>query len=369
MYTATNTQRKSEAFTLIELLASVAIVAVLVTAAIFFTYNYVTYAKQVSDQRTLVILNDALTRYKCEGGNLTALTSGAPIANVIAALRSPITWNGIVHNVMQGGSLYISKSIDALGSAGSYRFTRFNSFTNEPGGTSTAGIGDNATHGLVSFTSVGSTTWTVPAGVTVAQVLVVAGGGGGGWSGGGGGGGGGVIYQSGYSVTPGASLNVTVGAGGAGGVFNTAPYIGLNGGNSVFDALTAIGGGGGGSDYVLANAPSGGSGGGAGRNGYAGGTATAGQGCNGGGTNTGSGGGGAGGIGQNGPGGVGGNGVSYSISGSAIYYAGGGGGINASNGLGGGSTANRGGGGTGTFNYGAGSPGSPGGSGIVIVSY
>ena len=67
-----------------------------------------------------------------------------------------------------------------------------------------------------SFTSVGTTSWTAPAGVTLIEVLVVGGGGGGGFQVGGGGGGGGVIYNSAYPVTPGNAYTVTIGAGGTG---------------------------------------------------------------------------------------------------------------------------------------------------------
>ena len=55
---------------------------------------------------------------------------------------------------------------------------------------------------VVSFTTVGTTTWTCPAGVTSIEVLLVAGGGAGGGYHGGGGGGGGIIYNSRYAVTP-----------------------------------------------------------------------------------------------------------------------------------------------------------------------
>jgi len=60
-----------------------------------------------------------------------------------------------------------------------------------------------------------SNTWTVPAGVTQVEALVVGGGGGGGnGTGGGGGGAGGVVYSSALTVTPGATLTIGVGSGG-----------------------------------------------------------------------------------------------------------------------------------------------------------
>lgn len=168
------------------------------------------------------------------------------------------------------------------------------------------------------------------------EYLVVAGGGGGGGQMGGGGGAGGYRTATGYSVTAGSPITVTVGAGGSGG----GSARGINGQNSVFGSITSLGGGGGGT-YTNNSGNSGGSGGGAG--GYesvvsSGGAGTAGQGNAGGGSNgsngkyLGGGGGGAGGTGitttpgsfaQKGDGGVG---QPSSISGSSTYYAGGGGG-------------------------------------------
>ena len=101
----------------------------------------------------------------------------------------------------------------------------------------------------IAFTA-GSGTWTVPAGVTSVEVLVFGGGGGGGNFGGGGGGEGIVkspkieFLGSAYPVTSGAELNVSIGAGGTGGLWDTPP---TSGGDSVFGTLTAKGGGYGGS--------------------------------------------------------------------------------------------------------------------------
>jgi hypothetical protein len=82
-------------------------------------------------------------------------------------------------------------------------------------------------------------TWTVPAGVTQVEVLVVGGGGGAGggeaYTGAGGGGGaGGVVYSSMYSVTPNGNCSIVVGAGGTGGTANNGVGDGTNGSNSVF---------------------------------------------------------------------------------------------------------------------------------------
>jgi hypothetical protein len=243
--------------------------------------------------------------------------------------------------------------------------------------------------------------------------LVVAGGGGGGSLGGGGGGGGlrssisptggGGSAESALSVTGGSSITVTVGAGG---VFGTSFNAGSSGVNSVLSTITSTGGGGGGangSPNTSTGAKSGGSGGGAG-NASAGASGEANQGFGGGSAPglanaSGSGGGGAGAAGTNSAGGTnvaggaGGTGVSNSITGSSVAYAGGGGGGGRNDGGGntaggsatqgggaGGSssdspvsiagTANTGGGGGGGgYNGGSGRSGANGGSGIVIVRY
>jgi hypothetical protein len=92
-----------------------------------------------------------------------------------------------------------------------------------------------------------SGTWTVPSGVSSAQVILVgAGGGGGGGSAAvaGGGGGGGQVITKNLTVVPGTTYSVTIGAGGQGGqgaqtsatdVLNTLP--GSNGGNTGFGTM------------------------------------------------------------------------------------------------------------------------------------
>jgi hypothetical protein len=117
-----------------------------------------------------------------------------------------------------------------------------------------------------------SGTFTVPAGVTQIRVVAVGGGGGGGGSGangGGGGGAGGRVAAGLFAVSPGASLTVTVGGGGARGV---AGAVGSAGGDSgVTGYLTAVGGGGGGSGATAGGGVggTGGSGGGGGGSGSA----------------------------------------------------------------------------------------------------
>ena len=125
---------------------------------------------------------------------------------------------------------------------------------------------DNVTFSGVSI--VPPSNMTSPSAV---DYLVVAGGGGGAGIFGGGGGGG-LLTATGYSVTSGSPITVTVGAGGAG-----TPLSGdgrgaaVNGNDSVFGTITTKGGGYGTADQIGKNGGSGGGGGGWAWNGYAGG--------------------------------------------------------------------------------------------------
>ncbi|MBU9200360.1 putative Ig domain-containing protein [Burkholderia multivorans] len=237
-------------------------------------------------------------------------------------------------------------------------------------GTITVPLSGAAVANVQTFTT--STSWTVPAKLTSAQVLVVGGGGGAQaaqvvsvTSGGVGGGGGQVRYNASYSLTPGAVIPVIVGAGG-----DVGQDAGENGQPSTFGTLTAAGGY---SGYE----------GGASGSGYpSGGNSTA--------TLQGGGGGGAGGAGGAGTttkGGDGGPGLCYNITGTTTCYGGGGaggvaltsGGTAGAGGLGGGGAggvyANGTGGASGAANTGGGGAGGTGdgrgagGSGVVIVAY
>jgi hypothetical protein len=199
---------------------------------------------------------------------------------------------------------------------------------------------------VTSFTSVGTTSFSVPTGVSAVRVLVVAGGGGGGDNVGGGGGGGGVVEAPAYPVSPGGSVPITIGGGGASGNKAGRNNGGGQGSNSVFGNITANGGGGGGGfegggGGNGSQGQPGGSGGGVGWNAPVGSATQSPQ--PGGGTGYGQpggspgpqwssgGGGGAGGTGRTATGatnGSSGGGVGYNstITGGPVYYAGGGGG-------------------------------------------
>ena len=232
----------------------------------------------------------------------------------------------------------------------------------------TAGVGGAGTGGVVTrvvddYVHVfeialdGTATYefTPPAGVTEAEALLVAGGGPGGFYAGGGGGAGGLVHETALGLSGGTTYTVTVGAGGQPSS-NLAEY-GTNGGDSLItsaggattNAIAFGGGAGGNGPFNKVQTPetagrSGGSGGGSGHFNSAAGSGTTGQGSDGGigllgasvsgsinnSTIKAGGGGGAGGNG--GPAqygsthipGAGGSGIQLDITGTAIWYAGGG---------------------------------------------
>ena len=186
--------------------------------------------------------------------------------------------------------------------------------------------------GGVLFDTVGTTNWTVPAGVTSICAVCVGGGGGGSGStlstngtSGGGGGGGSLNWHNDISVTPGEILTVTVGAGGTGG--SVGSNNATTGGQSYIqrsgsDLIRAMGGvdgvyntiggsGAAGGQYLTINSEGGGSGG------------RGGGGSDG---NVGGGGGGAGGYSGNG-----GDGSTYNVRVASTGSGGGGGGCAGTN--------------------------------------
>jgi uncharacterized repeat protein (TIGR02543 family) len=257
---------------------------------------------------------------------------------------------------------------------------------------------------ILTFSGVGLCYWTVPAGVTSIDTLIVGGGGGGGSNLSGGGGGGQVVRINGVSVSGG--YFIYVGPGGAGGTGGAGPTDnGQTGSRSYIDLGTSLAvalGGNGGRGRYTAPVPTGGYTGGGGtyydstypttKNPN---TGSGGVGFDGGvGGISGAGGGGAGGPGYssgNGTGltAAGGVGLADSITGTSTYYGGGGGAAKygtttswtglgglGGGGQGGGSSAGTGAGGAGSNGLGGGGggdyggvAGGAGGSGVVIIRY
>jgi hypothetical protein len=311
--------------------------------------------------------------------NYVSSTSNILVPRILTELnRTPAQWTNV-----STGIYYAPTFIKSLP----------NIITSSPAAT-TNGIVETDRYMSFTYTTdnvsglVGQTQYTFTTTETFeCDILIVGGGGSGGSSDGGGGGAGGLIYLSKQIINAGL-YTINVGRGGT---------INNNGINSSFNNYIAIGGGRGGSyanQYTagsIATGQSGGSGGGGSRSESSeytyympGGNGTVGQGFKGGNSfNDGSGGGGgAGAEGEVGKvesvsngyisGGNGGIGKQYDITGTSIYYAGGGGGYYGGlGGLGGGGntnqngTNNTGGGGGG----GGGGNGGVGGSGIVIIRY
>lgn len=265
-------------------------------------------------------------------------------------------------------SISTAGSAPGGGGAGGGVYTPTSSNLGAAGGDGKVVITPNAGP-ATTYTTPGSTTYTVPAGASSLTVEVWGAGGGGGGGvhggyeeGGGGGGGAGYAKTSAISVATGEQLTVVVGSGGTGGTGGGAGQNG--GGSSVSDARTnqtvlAMGG-------ALASGATGGAGGSTtgsiGSTTYAGGT---------GGSSSGASAGGGGGGSSAGTGAVGNNGANNTASnggagGSAPTngYAGAAGG---NNGAGGAAAPGYAGGGGGNGN-GGGSSGA-GGSGLVTITY
>ena len=271
---------------------------------------------------------------------------------------------------------------------------------------------------VLTFTRAGTTTWTVPSGVTSLRTLILGGGGGGGFDIGGGGGAGGFREVESVLTTPGETATIQVGTGGNGDTSRGVPCVGDNGTPSslviLSASLSAIGGGGGGGQdgggACATDGIAGASGGGGGvgiqwpRVGGVGSYATDSDATtfgNSGGVASpssyyaGGGGGGAGGVGGAGSangsgaiGGTGGSGKDSNITGAIVTYAGGGAGgffQSGTRGIGGtggggsggtggvapdiGTDGRGGGGGGGGVQNGVYGQGARGGSGVVIVRY
>jgi|GEM_PF-1439534 type II secretory pathway pseudopilin PulG len=129
---------RTNSFSLLELLVVVLIMAALIAGVVFFVANYVTWAKNTSDKQTYTILNDALTRWKTEGGNVGALTVGTPVGEVLQYMLTPITLAGNEsHICLRPGSTYPARSIVGAGNYAQYHFAQYNTYSD---GTATSTV-------------------------------------------------------------------------------------------------------------------------------------------------------------------------------------------------------------------------------------
>lgn len=225
------------------------------------------------------------TRYELNGTQLRVYASGLKKATYPLSI-DPSVYVQTAEQFMRGNNetnidFDVPNTLIQKGKTTGARFDEWDSTTAIPsatwnGGTVAAGgyvysAGGVGLNGQIFSTS-GADTYTVPAGVTTITVKAWGGGGGGGAGnsssagGTGGDGGGGGFTQADITVTPGETLNISVGSGGAKGGNNS------NGGNGGgFSAVQrgatylvqAGGGGGGGGGRGTGNGGNGGAGGGA----------------------------------------------------------------------------------------------------------
>ena len=279
------------------------------------------------------------------------------------AESEPASWTNLVSGIADGATFSCSYAGLDPETAYSYKLKAVNNLSTPvdseivegfftTGGTGAGGtggvrarIGNDYVHvfEIDPVEGIDTFTFTPPSYVTSVEALVVAGGGPGGYRRGGGGGAGGLIHNTALPVTGGETYTVTVGAGGV--ASGADATYGTNGGNSsITDGesvlVETVGGGAGGNwnNASRRDGVAGGSGGGSALDNSSAGAGTAGQGNAGGmgkknGDRTvGGGGGGAGRAGNDGAadsppsGGAGGQGYLCGITGTDVWYAGGGGG-------------------------------------------
>jgi hypothetical protein len=214
--------------------------------------------------------NVAFTTDQAVGsGSQAAFTlTGTPVSgSIITVVNGQIQEAGVLADYTLSGNVvtFNSASIPAAGARISFHYGSSTSGSSGgqitmsqlpagiPNGLATLGSDGkvptsqlSAATGAQSFGTVGTTTWTVPAGVTRVYVETWGGGAGGqpsAYRGGHGGAGGG--YAAGWCpVAPGANVTVTVGMGGVGGSADGTTVPVGNGGNSSFGTcLTATGAG------------------------------------------------------------------------------------------------------------------------------
>lgn len=148
------------------------------------------------------------------------------------AVSSP---GGITGTLTQSGSGTIT--VTGLSAGTEYTFTVYatNSVGNSNDSSPSNSITTDIIAGQIAFISTGSTTWTVPDGVTSISVVAVGGGQSGAsttssTNGGPGGAGAWLAYRNNITVTPGTTIDLNIGGGGNN---NSNAYAKANGGNSV----------------------------------------------------------------------------------------------------------------------------------------
>lgn len=132
-------------FSIVELLATIAIGAMIVACMVFFVASYVQWAQNTADKHTYEVLNDSLTRYKTQGGGVSGLTQDATIGRILAQMQTSVAWGNTNHQFLAPSVTYRGRSIGETGIGARYHFSRFNTYSDGSGdssnGTGGAGSG------------------------------------------------------------------------------------------------------------------------------------------------------------------------------------------------------------------------------------
>ena len=195
-------------------------------------------------------IGSAITSYTISNSGGTAASYSISTAIPSNGTLAFDTGTGLLSGTPTATLVSTSYTITATNTSGTSTAT-FSLVINNPSCSPSSQVTGGYT--ILTFTSTTTCSWSVPAGVSAADVLVVGGGGAGGAAhdnGAAGGGGAGYVYaNSNESIT--GTIAVTVGSGGTGTtrVSGAASPNGNPGGNSVFGSITARGGGGGFGSY------------------------------------------------------------------------------------------------------------------------
>jgi prepilin-type N-terminal cleavage/methylation domain-containing protein len=289
----------NRAFTLIELLIVIAIVGILSGFVIVSMNGAINSAKDARRKADLSTISKAILEYSAQNNNAypyTATTTACNLCNNDSCSNPctgfyaniqpympniPIDPNGAYYTYTYSATpKFVLQS--TLSNGASYQYDSIAGFaTIIYASTCTAATNAQVSCSPITISSTeetcqctylsgaGTTSWTVPNGVTSAQILIVGGGGGGGKGApstisAGGGGAGGILGGTLTSLS--GPYNLVVGAGGA--EVNSNYARGNSGTNSSFGSFIAYGGGGGGGGQPSAGTPglNGGCGGGGGAN-------------------------------------------------------------------------------------------------------
>jgi prepilin-type N-terminal cleavage/methylation domain-containing protein len=130
------------AFTMVELLASIAIIAVIAALVFAFVGNYVDYARLTAARHTVAVLNESLNEYRTLGGISkahslegtagTTLNSSTLTDTVINAMKEGFTVGGAKKSFISANSTQLDTAL--IGTTGQGARLRFVVDTTEASG-------------------------------------------------------------------------------------------------------------------------------------------------------------------------------------------------------------------------------------------